>query len=1114
LPKYLEGLPYDAKESSVEPGIFDKLITNILSKFPNVFTNSNIPGVFEGVEVEIELDNYTPWVEHLRPCPPADKIELKKVLDKYLELGIIRPSTSPYATRCMLVRKASGRHQLAVCLNTLNSRTVKNTYPLPLLRGNLECMANAKYFSSLDLCQAYHSMKLKEEHKKYFAFITHHGLFEYQRACYGWVNSGPIFYSQMDRLFCDLKWDIVALYADDILIFSKTIEDHFKDIYTVLTRLKGLHLSTAKCLFFRTHLTYLGFIISKEGIIPSPNNVEKIKNAVVTNTRQVRSFLGMCGFYRRWIQNFGGLVKPLTEYVTKGSPSEITKEMQEIVSTLKQKLSEEPILGHPDFDRPWFLETDASKVAMAGILFQKDKEKRRIVIGYASQAFKTAEQEWPAHERECYAAAYAMNYFRHYLIGRKFTLLVDSDMIKHIVKKPPEGTRLYRWYAQTQDFEFKVEHVPGDKHYGPDFLSRQPGLVVDTKTRNYQKMKYLSLLEQIPENTSTPLKAEEFKYEIWLENQEKDPWLGKLLNILRKEPSERTPVERQNVQFYTLSDGLVFYKPPNITCEPRVCVPKNMQNSILEFTHKFLVHSSKRTTQNVLCKDFYWKKMTKHILAQRRRCLTCNRAVVRRHGNVGMSQYVLADTTGERWSIDFTGKNLPHTQEGHKYLLVMVDNFTKFPFAFALKTKSPEEMVNVFESVFLYFGIPKIVHSDNENCFISDALSLFCKTLGVHRTTIAVLNPRANGLVERFNAYINGAMTKTLLAADKWDQAIPLMMWAYRVAPHSVTGYSPFFMMFGRHPRLPITITSEKTPCVAPNAEEIYPKRSLPSIDFVRKKFGELHHAFQYVRKLQQKAAQRNQDILNINRQNAKSRFKIGDYVILAIADKDRANCPAREGKQKPENYPRKWTFPGSAPCRVIGFGDYETVRVQHSNGRLQYVLAALLTPYSFFGEENISLEELRKEIMPTKPEIQKPYVPPPLKPAIGDLCVVYFPECTDLHYWVGRYLGTATTKEHGTFDVYQWYGQYLTLLKDRQKGQIALKMRQYRPGWWDGERRYFTRSREFWRHKEWTNIESNDDILPEHLVTWDFELTKSHRLPAFIIRKIRQHQRTVGPEG
>jgi hypothetical protein len=166
--------------------------------------------------------------------------------------------------------------------------------------------------------------------------------------------------------------------------------------------------------------------------------------------------------------------------------SKISPDQRKIIIDLKDKMSKAPILGHPDFTKDWFLETDGSKIGMGGILFQKDADNRRIVIGYASQAFKEAEQQWPAYERECYAAAYAMSYFRHYLIGRPFKLLVDSKMIKHIQKKPALGTRLYKWYVQTQDFIFQVEHVPGENHHGPDFLSRQPDLEVDQKTRDYQ----------------------------------------------------------------------------------------------------------------------------------------------------------------------------------------------------------------------------------------------------------------------------------------------------------------------------------------------------------------------------------------------------------------------------------------------------------------------------------------------------------------------------------------------------------------------------------------------------------------------------------------------------
>ena len=497
LPEHLEGLKMDLDNMKLTPVEACRVIDEVCMKHPDLFTNTNIPGLIPGVEASVTLKDPTlpPWNERLKPCAPADKIELRKLLDSYLKLGIIKESHSPFASRCLLVRKSSGRHQIAACLNTLNDRCVHNSYPLPLIRDNLDCLAGAKYITSIDACQAYHSVPVKESDQEKFAFITHHGLFEYCRMPYGWTNSGPIWYEIMDRTLRGLKWNIVCLYADDVIVFSSTFEQHLKDLNTVFERMKGFHLSTAKCLFAQKKIDYLGFIISSEGVKPCSKNIKKIQEMKIDTPKSIKSFLGMTGFYRRWILGYALLTRPLVDFTMKKdlnlkAPPEVIKAVQ----TLKDKLTSEPILRHPQFDLPMFLETDASKSGQGAILFQINENKQRQVIGYASQAFKDKEKDWPAHEKECSAAAFGMSYFHHYLIGREFTLLTDSEAIKFLKHKDLRG-RLAKWKIETQAFTYKVQHVPGPRHLAADFMSRVGAeqAPVDKKARSYLKRNYLSM---------------------------------------------------------------------------------------------------------------------------------------------------------------------------------------------------------------------------------------------------------------------------------------------------------------------------------------------------------------------------------------------------------------------------------------------------------------------------------------------------------------------------------------------------------------------------------------------------------------------------------------------
>ena len=299
---------------------------------------------------------------------------------------------------------------------------------------------------------------------------------------------------------------------------------------------------------------------------------------------------------------------------------------------MKKKMSSEPILGHPNFDRRFYLETDASQDIQAAILFQKDEEGRRIILGYASQAFKPREKSWPAHERECAAASYGMDYFRHYLTGRTFTLLTDSEMIKHL-KKPKEG-RLASWWVNTQSFDFEVVHVPGKKNCGPDFLTRSPppDIEIDKKTRDYQEMRYFKAIRTIKKTSG----GEDFtisdgmEYNDWKQGQQNCPHLSKIRTTLEKPQKDQNPTEEQMVKFYELRDNLLYYRPPNQPqSRPRIYVPKSMITPLLKHFHNSLVHPSIRTTKNLMTRDFYWPQMAKIIRDFGLSCPTCNRRRIR-----------------------------------------------------------------------------------------------------------------------------------------------------------------------------------------------------------------------------------------------------------------------------------------------------------------------------------------------------------------------------------------------------------------------------------------------------------------------------------------------------
>ncbi|MEM7375721.1 MAG: RNase H-like domain-containing protein, partial [Bacteroidota bacterium] len=403
----------------------------------------------------------------------------------------------------------------------------------------------------------------------------------------------------------------------------------------------------------------MGFSISKEGIRPGKKNVEKIVNLIISTVKDVRSFVGMCNFFRRFIENFAQHARPLVEMTVKNYhfTKVLTPEQQAAIKYLKDKLSTFPILRHPDFARRFFLRTDGSKQGIGVVLEQKISEDRnqRYVIGYASHPFKEKDMLQPPWYREVAAASYGMNYFRHYLLGREFTLCTDNEMIKYLFSKKARQ-RLRKYIVETQEFTFTVEHIPGRLHFGADLLSRA-GVKegeCDQKTKDYQKSKYLHLQRTYDEEAddspsedaelddsdespyklsgetpiTTPLGETKFSpfppvlsHQCWLESQQKDAKLRGVREILEDPTQQRDDIRR----VYSIQDNLICYKPPNSSLPPRVVVTKTMRYKITHNVHLHLGHPSKATQEYLMERRFYWRKMRTYIKRYCSGCATCQR---------------------------------------------------------------------------------------------------------------------------------------------------------------------------------------------------------------------------------------------------------------------------------------------------------------------------------------------------------------------------------------------------------------------------------------------------------------------------------------------------------
>jgi hypothetical protein len=403
------------------------------------------------------------------------KMFIKKEIEKMLKVGRIRPSYSPWASPVTLAKKKSGTYRFCIDYRALNKVTKTDAYPLPRIDELLERYETSKWFTSMDLAAGFHQVEMDEEDKEKTAFICSLGLYEFNVMPFGLKNAPATFQRLMNNILYNFIGDFVEVYIDDIMIHSKNFGDHIIHVTKVLQKLREYNLvvKLKKSRFCKQQIEFLGHEIGKEGIKPNSKKVEAINKIKEPQTlTELRSFLGLCSYYRRFIKDFSKKAKPLYKLLEKDVPYEWLDDQQETFEWLKQCLTEDPILSHPNFDKEFILITDASADGLGAILAQKNDKDKEVVIAYASRSTNKSERNYPITDLECLAIVYGVEYFHKFLINKRFKIITDHAALKSLLNaKIPIGRRA-RWIMKLQQYDFFVEHRSGKKNGNADALSR------------------------------------------------------------------------------------------------------------------------------------------------------------------------------------------------------------------------------------------------------------------------------------------------------------------------------------------------------------------------------------------------------------------------------------------------------------------------------------------------------------------------------------------------------------------------------------------------------------------------------------------------------------------
>ena len=673
-------------------------------EFSTLFSTSL--GTARCAPYDIELTDVTPVRSPPYRCAPPRLRAFKQLVNDLLEQGVVRPSRSQYASPAFLVPKSGGGFRLVVDYRKVNSKIVFDSYPMPSIEQAFEQFANARVFSVLDLNSAYFQIPLTSRSRRVTAFCTSFGLFEFNRLPMGISVGSQALTRVVDELFADLKGEFVFNYLDDLVIYSRSVEEHSVHLRVALRRLQeaGFTLNPEKVVIAAKEIKYLGHLLSAQGISVLPERVAAIKAYPrPTNLRALRRFIGMTGFYARFIPNYSKRAEVLHALKRKGAKFEWTPERQSAFEELKQALSEAPVLQIPDFEKEFVLVSDASDVAISAVLNQRVGPDL-APVSYYSRLLTPAERNYSIYEKECLAVLLGCERCRSYLEHKEFELQCDNLSLCWLLKRTKEIGRLGRWVLRLAPFKFKVKHTRGAENVVADALSR----MFEGKHPENPELMCSSLLQSLP-----------LVYTSIKEHQLTDP----LCTDLR----QRILAHQVGAENFSIHKELVCFSPKRAK-RRRWVVPANLRSMVVTYFHDSPLagHLGAFKTFQKVAVNFWWPRMRVEIFQHVRQCDLCQRAKPAQDARVGWHVAQPSTRPMEKLFLDFVGP-LTRTRRGNCAILVILDGFSKFVWFQAVRRITSQVVQDCLEGFYFpAFGAPDMVVTDNARVFRSRQIKDLC----------------------------------------------------------------------------------------------------------------------------------------------------------------------------------------------------------------------------------------------------------------------------------------------------------------------------------------------------------------------------------------------------
>jgi len=878
-------------------------VVQLVRNHPDLFASSDLDLTqTKTVTCTVDTADSPPVRQKPYKTPLNKRKVIDKAIDEMLEAKVIERSKSPWSFPVVVVDKSDGTKRFCVDFRKLNSVTKPMSYPLPLIDDILAQLGEAKFFTCLDLKSGYWQVKMDENDKEKTAFACHRGLFQFLVMPFGLCNAPSVFMLLMNIVLQGLE-DFACAYLDDVIIFSRTAEEHRKHIELVFQRLRehNLKLKLKKCKFYQSETEYLGFLIGADGVKPNPNKVEAIKGMPAPKTvREVRSFIGMCSYYRRFVPSFSQIAEPLIALTRKYARFSWSEECQKAFDLIKERLTVAPLLAYPDTTKPYVLYTDASDSCIGACLAQvveEDGRQEEKPIYFLSHRLSDTQRRWPTIEKEAYAIHFALQKLDHYLHNAEFVIRTDHKPLKYLLGSPMKNKKIQMWALNLSSYNCTIDYIPGPQNVLADLLSRMPEDPEKEKTSTTKEEEVNDLNDNTLEVNAInsnrfdpkkfasyrpPAEAVEKTQEISIarfdlkKEQEDDPELKSIRDRVREGKAKGAEAKRHIL----VNDVLYFLSYPDDRPATRLYVPQQLKQPLLKQYHDGNGHMGTDKTYDTMGVKYYWPGMYQDIYGYIQGCTACQAR------NLKAKKPPITETDSPPYpfakvSMDISGP-YPRSLSGNKYILSIVDHYSGWPEAFPLPDKSAENVAHVvIDEVVPRFGCPLQVVTDNgtenENKVMRETL----KTLNIDHVTTSFYHPEANAKVERFHRTLHDILAKKLKDdLSTWDMYLNQALSAVRTSVSESTGFSPYYLLYSRDPVLPID-------------NVLKPRRKYMGEEAHKIALQEQHKAFAVVQNKLKKEKKRQKEYANKNRKLVE--LQVGDPVYLK----------KHQRKSKLEN---KWT--------------------------------------------------------------------------------------------------------------------------------------------------------------------------------------------------------------